>query len=158
MRGEPPLPSPDWASIDAWLDLAYPDVPSIGVEALARRLEDRSRPPPRLLDARAAGEFDVGTLPGATHAPTLRAALQACAGAPDDAGVVVFCSVGVRSARLVRALRAHGLEDVHNLRGSIFAWANRGLPLVDARGPVSRVHPFDASWGRLLDAPRRAPA
>lgn len=156
MRREPPLPAPDWAAIDAWLDLAYPDVRSIDVDALARRLDDRSRPPPRLLDARAAGEFEVGTLPGAVHAPTLRAALDACAGTPHARGVVVFCSVGVRSARLVHALCTHGLENVHNLRGSIFEWANRGLPLVDARGPVGRVHPFDASWGRLLDASRRA--
>jgi rhodanese-related sulfurtransferase len=157
MPGEPPLPAPDWAAIDAWLDLAYPDVPSLDVDALARRLDDPARPAPRLLDARAAVEFDLGTLPGAVHAPTPRAALDALAGAPHGAGVVVFCSVGVRSARLARALRAHGIEDVHNLRGSVFAWANRGLPLADARGPVARVHPFDASWGQLLDPSRRAP-
>ena len=158
MRGEPPLPAPEWAAIDDWLDRAYPDVPSIDVDALVRRLDDRARPAPRLLDARAAGEFELGTLPGAAHAPTLRAALDALAGTPHGAGVVVFCSVGVRSARLVRALRAHGLDDVHNLRGSVFGWANRGLPLADAHGPVARVHPFDASWGRLLDPARRAPA
>jgi 3-mercaptopyruvate sulfurtransferase SseA len=68
----------------------------------------------------------------------------------------VYCSVGYRSARIVERLRAAGHSDVRNLRGSIFQWANEGRPVVRGDSTVHKVHPFDATWGRLLNADLRA--
>lgn len=147
----------DWPAIDAWLDGGFPGLPQIEVDALARELAVPDAPPLVLLDVRTAREHAVSHLPGAHHAPDLPAALAVLAGRPADTRIVAYCSVGVRSARLAAALRERGFERVGNLRGSIFAWANRGLPLRDARGPVRQVHPFDAAWGRLLDPALRAP-
>ena len=70
--------------------------------------------------------------------------------------IVVYCAVGVRSARLARALSAAGAKRVLNLRGGLFDWGNRGLPLAGPSGPVRRVHGYDAEWAKLLDAPLQA--
>jgi hypothetical protein len=70
--------------------------------------------------------------------------------------VVVYCSVGWRSAALADRLLAAGLDDVHNLRGSIFDWANKGLPLVRDGEPAREVHPYGRLWGLLLRPELRA--
>jgi rhodanese-related sulfurtransferase len=131
----------------------FPRVPTETVEGLRRRLAapgDR----PLLLDARRPEEFAVGHLAGAENAPDLPSALAAIARAREadpDRPVVVYCSVGWRSGRLAARLVDRGVPDVANLEGSIFAWANAGLPVHDRTGPVDRVHPYDRLWGLLLD-------
>jgi hypothetical protein len=59
--------------------------------------------------------------------------------------------VGYRSAHLVRQLKASGYTRVFNLPGSIIRWHNQGYPVVAAGRRVRQVHPYDRSWGRLLD-------
>jgi 3-mercaptopyruvate sulfurtransferase SseA len=83
-------------------------------------------------------------------------AAQALAGAPKDARVVTYCSVGVRSAAMADRLREAGYVNVVHMNGSIFQWANEGRPLERDGRPAETVHPYDAEWGRLLDARRRA--
>ncbi len=47
---------------------------------------------------------------------------------------------------------------MHNLKGSIFAWANEGRPLVAGDGQSAKqVHPFDAFFWKLLKPELRAP-
>jgi 3-mercaptopyruvate sulfurtransferase SseA len=76
-----------------------------------------------------------------------------------DTPIVVYCSVGYRSAGVVQALQAQGFSEVYNLKGSIFRWANEGRPVVRNGEPVSAVHPYDASWGQLLtDSLRASPS
>ncbi len=106
---------------------------------------------PLVLDVRARVEYDVSHLPGALWAETQADQLRAIERAGPGRTVVLYCSVGWRSGVAVERLRALGKTQVFNLRGSIFQWANEGRSLVDERGAVTRVHPFDPSWGRLLD-------
>ncbi len=122
----------------------FPDVPVITTGELAAL-----DPAPFLVDARSEKEFAVSRLPGALRAESV-AAVRSLGVAPETP-VVVYCSVGYRSALLARALREAGFPDVRNLDGSIFAWANEGRPLVDAAGATSGAHPFNRSWGRYLD-------
>jgi len=149
-------PPADWAGLDAWLARHFGDVATIDVPALCSWLDDRSRAPPLLVDVREPAEQRVSTLPGAL-----------CVAPADDAAdvsrrldaarpVVAYCSVGVRSARLARALADAGTGRVLNLRGGIFDWANRGLPLAGPCGAAQRVHGYDATWEILLDPSRRA--
>ena len=148
-----------WRAVDAQVRAAHPDVPLIGTDTLAAWLGQPGAP--LLLDARTAREYAVSHLPGAVRvdpdapaealADTL-AALRADPSRP----VVVYCSVGWRSAGVAERLRAAGAGDVRNLRGSIFRWASEGRPLVADGHPASRVHPFDAVWGRLLPPDLRA--
>ncbi len=73
---------------------------------------------------------------------------------------VFYCSVGVRSSRLAervaQGLKARGAVAVDDLAGGIFAWHGEARPLVDAKGPTDFVHPYDATWGRLLARPQLA--
>lgn len=148
-----------WEAVGRDLRARYPNVPTITTASLAAWLADSSRTPPVLLDAREPAEVAVSHLPRARRVdPNADAeALAATLGDVDPArSVVIYCSVGVRSADIAERLVEAGYSDVRNLEGSIFRWANEGRPLVRDGRPVSEVHPYDAVWGRLLDPSRRA--
>lgn len=136
---------PDWPGIETHLRERYPAVSQLGLEAYEREHTDAL-----LVDARSSEEYAVSHIPGAVHATTpaqVAAALRATP-APE---VVLYCSVGYRSSALADRLR-HSLGiPVHNLTGSIFAWANSGRPLERDGQTVHEVHPYDERWGRLLD-------
>ena len=137
----------------AGIRLEYPDVSTITTEQLQDRLVGDD-PPPVLIDTRQEREYAVSHLPGALHLPTVAAVQDA--GLPTQAPVVVYCTVGYRSAGLARQLRQAGYGNVANLQGSIIRWHRLGLPLVNRHGATRTVHPYDASWGRLLPADARA--
>ncbi|MGH8620207.1 MAG: rhodanese-like domain-containing protein [Burkholderiales bacterium] len=142
-------------SVKTELRARFPDVRTLSTEDLRRWQGDAARPQPVLLDARTREEYAVSRLPGAALTPDVAAASRALAGRPMDVPVVVYCSVGYRSSVLARALGQRGYTNVVNLEGSLFEWANRGLPLESAAGD-RQVHPYDARWGRYLERP--APA
>lgn len=141
--------APSWADIDESIARDHPGLPSIEIAQLRDWLNDPARPRPLLVDARSREEYDVSHLPGAVHAESVDALRSRLT--QHDGPVVVYCSVGVRSARLAKDLLASGVTKVSNLRGSIFAWANHGWPLERAGGPTAQVHPFNRRWGTLLD-------
>lgn len=143
-----------WDRTLAEIRQAFPDVPHLTTRQLA---DMRSRGDPvLLLDARAAEEFQVSHIDGAVRATTVRTALDAIHAASRQPTVVVYCSVGYRSSRLVARLKARGIENVFNLEGSLFRWANEGRPLTRGDQPATHVHPYDDEWGELLNAPLRA--
>jgi rhodanese-related sulfurtransferase len=152
----PSRPPVDGAGLASWLARKFPDVASIDVPALARWLDDPSLAPPVLVDVRAPAEQAVSTLPGALCVAPEDAPADVLRRMEKSRPIVVYCSVGVRSARLARALSAVGANDVFNLRGGIFDWANRGLPLSGCSGSAPRVHGYDAEWAVLLDARLKA--
>ncbi|MEB3160001.1 MAG: hypothetical protein VKL20_00930, partial [Synechocystis sp.] len=43
-----------------------------------------------------------------------------------------------------------GIDNVYNLQGSIFAWANQGLPLQRHQQTVNTVHGYDRHWEKYL--------
>ena len=69
---------------------------------------------------------------------------------PPERPIVVYCSVGVRSSELARALQAVGRTNVFNLDGAIFQWANEGRPLYAGSNVVTTVHRDNRKWGRFL--------
>ena len=146
-----------WRGVDRELAARYPDLPTTTPGQLAARLD--APQPPVLLDARQPAEFAVSHLPGARRVDpdaTAAALADTLADVGRQREIVVYCSVGVRSAAVAQRLRQAGFENVENLGGSIFRWANEGRPLVRDGRAVETVHPYNAVWGRLLDAPRRA--
>ena len=143
-----------WDQTLAEIRETFPDVPHLTTGQLANKL-DRGEPV-LLLDARAAEEFQVSHIDGAVRAPTVRTALNAIQADNRQPTVVVYCSVGYRSSRLVSRLRARGVESVFNLEGSLFQWANEGRPLARGDQRATRVHPYDDEWGELLSEPLRA--
>ena len=104
---------------------------------------------PLLIDVRKPEEYAVSRLPGAVHAPDAERLLEV-ARLAGDRPIVVYCSLGVRSSIAARTLATEGFTDVANLDGSIFGWANAGLPLENDLGATDKAHPFNAWWGRYL--------
>ena len=130
---------------------AFPEVPQMTTRQLAAIRADGAAPDIVLLDARTAAEFKVSHLLGAVLASNTRMALDALVANDRDRTIVVYCSVGYRSSRLAEELRARGFENVSNLEGSLFQWANEGRPLYRGEQRVYQAHPYDEEWGQLLD-------
>ena len=136
----------------------FPEVRTISTAELAAWRADAGRVQPLVLDVREPAEFAVSHLAGSRSLPLAQAGPSAIADTPRDRPIVVYCSVGLRSAIAARALQRGGFTQVQNLEGSIFQWANEARPLVRSDGsPADTVHPYDARWGRLLAPERRAP-
>ncbi len=109
---------------------------------------------PLLIDVRQPAEFAVSHLPGAVRLDPDRPDFSQLTGVDPARPVVVYCSVGYRSSAMAVRLDSLGFHRVMNLRGGIFRWVEQARPLVDSLGrPVAVVHPYDATWGRLI-APR----
>lgn len=138
-----------WAETLRFVRETFPDVPQLSTERLAEMLAQDADVV--LLDARSEKEFETSHLQGATLATSVRAARKELAQHGGKPIVVVYCSVGYRSSRLAERLGAQGVENVFNLEGSLFKWANEGRPVYRGSKPVRFVHPFDPEWGKLLD-------
>lgn len=155
-----PMPPPE--ALRGVVAPLHPGVAWVRPAALRAQLRSGAALPkraPQLWDARSEAEFAVSHLPGALWVPSLEAARRT---AGDEPGaVVVYCSVGWRSAALAERLMRAGYPNVRNLEGGIFAWARRGYPLATAgeggEGPARTVHPYGVFWGRFLPAGLRAP-
>ncbi len=148
-----------WSATESMIARDFPNTPTISTDSLAAWIADDARTSPILLDAREPDEYAVSHLADARHvspdasSESLQALLSDVS---KDRAVVVYCSVGYRSAKVTQRLREAGFSDVQNLGGSIFRWANEGRAVVRGDSTVREVHPFDATWGRLLDSSLRS--
>jgi rhodanese-related sulfurtransferase len=125
-------------------------VPVISPAALAERLANG--PAPVLLDTRSPAEYHVSHLPGAIFADYDRFDEQSAAHLDRKAPIIVYCTVGYRSERIGERLKKMGFTDVHNLYGGIFEWVNTGHSVVGSDNqPTTRVHTYNADWGKWLD-------
>jgi rhodanese-related sulfurtransferase len=147
----------EWFVLKNAIRAKYPMVVRITTDQLAQWLDDKPSPQPVLLDVRTAAEWNVSHIAGARRVDPTATADVAGAGLAKDATIVTYCSVGYRSSELANRLRVAGFTNVRNLEGSIFQWANEHRPLVSGDHRVTRVHPFNAWWGRLLADDVRAP-
>ncbi|HYJ03642.1 MAG TPA: rhodanese-like domain-containing protein [Chthoniobacterales bacterium] len=146
-----------WYLLKKSLERSFPRVEWISTQELASWLGDKSKPAPVLLDVRTPEEWNVSHLPGARHADPKAPLGSVTAEISKERPIVTYCAVGYRSAEMATRLRAAGFTNVRNLEGSIFQWANEHRPLVQGDQPVTRVHPYNALWGRLLTEDVRAP-
>ncbi len=97
---------------------------------------------PVVVDVREQGEWDEGHIPGAVHVPRGHLESRIERLAPDPGRpVVIYCSVGNRSAFAAKTLAELGYEDVVSLAGGFTDWKRNGFPVQLQAG---------------LDAPRRA--
>ncbi len=143
--------SPAWHRTLRLVRDEYPDVPQITTRKLASLLADGTANTILLLDARTRAEYRLSHLKGAVHAGDTASALRAIGAHPPGSTIVVYCSVGYRSARLANRLRQRGITNVFNLEGSLFQWANEGRHLYRGPDRVHEAHPYDRNWGRLLE-------
>lgn len=150
-------------SVDHWkatVRARYPSVPQLSTTNLASLLATSSTNTQAtnvvLLDVRSRKEFDYSHIPGARHIePDAKPADVERALGEHAGPVVVYCAVGWRSSGLAQRLIEAGRTNVQNLEGSIFAWANEGRPLESKGKPTDKVHPYNRTFGRLLNPERR---
>lgn len=131
------------------ISMRFPDVEWVDTETLAGWMQGPSPDNPVLLDARRPDEFAVSHLRGARRIDPDRPELDSLDLASDQM-VVVYCSVGYRSGAIAEQLTAAGFDEVYNLEGGIFAWANEDRPIVRYDSPTTVVHPYDDFWGSFL--------
>lgn len=138
------------------IEARFRDVEWIDAEGLYESMNGPESAAPLLLDVRTEEEFAVSHLRGAVRVEPGQRSFESL---PIDRGttIVVYCSVGYRSAAIVDALRAAGASDVRNLTGGIFTWANEGRPVFRNGQPATTVHPYDPLWGNLLRNDLRHP-
>jgi phage shock protein E len=82
-----------------------------------------------LLDVRTLGEYQEARLDGARLIP-IDQFVKRLAEVPKDRPILVYCAVGSRSAQVVNYLARHGFSEIYNLYGGIYAWSQKGLPVL----------------------------
>lgn len=116
----------------------FPEVPGVTPAELSGLLDSGAVV---LVDAREPQEREVSIIPGAIA----REAFEANRSEFARMRVVVYCTIGQRSAQYVEQLRKEGI-DAWNLEGSIVAWTHAGRRLTASNGPTRRVHVYGERW------------
>ena len=142
----------DWAEVKRDIRNRWPGVHHLQTFELADRLAAGERI--LLIDVRAPAECKVSRIPGARNLPPGSSLPEELGDLRAHDTLVFYCSVGYRSSQALAQMGELTGKSAFNLEGSIFQWANEGRPLENAQGTVARVHPFDETWGRLLDENR----
>jgi rhodanese-related sulfurtransferase len=108
---------------------------------------------PIIIDVRKDAEFRVSHLDEALHLESAEAISSVIAerGLGKDTEIIVYCSVGYRSASVAANLQARGFTKVLNLEHSLFEWAQKGYPMTGGSGSTDKVHPFNRAWSILVD-------
>ncbi len=105
------------------------------------------------LDARKREEYEISHIPHALWVGFGNDLdLSPIENLARDTPIVIYCSVGYRSDKVGRILtEKQGFEQVENLYGSIFEWANQGLPLENNQGlPTQRLHTYNKQWSQWV--------
>ncbi len=142
-----------WNQVDVLIARDFPHVPQIDVHHLAVWLHDPLLKPPLLLDVRSRTEYAVSHLYHAHWIDTSEPISKAMASVSRTEPIVTYCSVGYRSSAYAQRLLQNGFTNVHDLKGSIFQWADDGLPVYRHGRIVHHVHPYNRYWGQLLKRP-----
>ena len=138
-----------WDSVDEKIDNEYPQVEFISTDELYSKQSSQVPTAIQIFDVREPEEYAVSHLKGASN----RAQASSIASMVSDktTPIVVYCSVGYRSAAVAAELAELCYSNVLNLRHSIFEWVEKGYPLQNQAGATNKVHPYNRAWGELVD-------
>lgn len=142
-----------WESVDEKIEREFPGVQTVSTDVLLARYEAADTTLPIIIDVREIGEFRVSHLDDALHLESAEAISDVIAerGLSKDTEIIVYCSVGYRSASVAADLEERGFTQVLNLEHSLFEWANKGFPMTSSSGSTDKVHPFNKAWSVLVD-------
>ena len=136
--------------LELLLKLNFPNVKSVNISQFRQWLNEQSSSIPLVLDARSQEEYAVSHLKSAQLIEVNNSDIAVLPEVPLNTSIVVYCSIGYRSAKLVQQLQQAGYQNVFNLSGGIFEWTNQGKPIFKDKHPVEIVHPYNFLWGKLL--------
>ena len=140
--------------INFLIKLKFPEVEKISTETLNQWQADASKIQPLLLDARTEEEYAVSHLKTAIAINLTKKDFFDTLNISIDTPIVVYCSIGYRSAIVAQKLQQAGFSQVFNLSGGIFEWANEHRPMFQLLSQklhlTTFVHPYNRTWGKLL--------
>lgn len=138
--------------VKLFIRLSFPTVTQITTTEFAGWLLNlAAKPQPLVLDARSQTEYAVSHIKTSVRIDPVAPDLTALSTISKDTPIVVYCSVGYRSAKIAQQLQKQGFTQISNLSGGLFQWANEQRPLFqDDEHLTQLVHPYDAIWGKLL--------
>lgn len=139
-------PEPDWPEVKARIKKEFPKVMQITIEEFRNKYSDKAF----LVDVREPGEYEVSHLRNAKNLTGADEIISAF-NKSEKSILVLYCSVGLRSSKMADKVQPEIVQPVYNLEGSIFEWANAGLPVYKGDKQVDKVHPYNAYWGKLLN-------
>lgn len=142
-----------WESVDEKIEREFPAVQAVSTDMLLMRYGAMDDSLPLVIDVREIDEFRVSHLDAALNLESADAisAMLTQRGLSKDTEIIVYCSVGYRSASVAADLQKLGFTQVLNLEHSLFEWANKGYPMRNASGSTDKVHPFNRAWSVLVD-------
>jgi adenylyltransferase/sulfurtransferase len=120
---------------EAFCGVGAPSTNSTGGAEFAQDIDPRALaetlaagPAPTLIDVREPWEAAIASLPDSVLLPLGKleaagAGVEALAGIDTGRPIVVYCHLGIRSARALELLRAAGITDARHLVGGIDAWS-----------------------------------
>ena len=138
-----------WRLIKGSIRLQFPEIEQLSTNELSTWLNNDT-PQPLLLDARTEAEYRVSHLKNAYIVPDRLEDLADLEGVSYSTPIVVYCSVGYRSAAIACRLKSLGYQNVLNLSGSIFQWVNENRSVYRQDKSVNQVHPYNHLWQFLL--------
>ncbi|MGK7888467.1 MAG: rhodanese-like domain-containing protein [Leptolyngbyaceae cyanobacterium] len=139
-----------WRQLKQQIRDEFPTVDHLSISEFERHIQDTRLSQVLIVDVRKPEEFAVSHLQNAVNLNSATTILE-LAQEQQAEQIILYCSVGYRSAKMAQVLEQEGWDAVSNLEGSIFEWANSGRPVFLGEEVVEVVHPFDPFWGRLLD-------
>lgn len=102
------------------------------------------------LDAREPQEYKISHIENARYIGYKKFKKKSVVDLPRDTPIVIYCSIGYRSEKVGRKLLKMGFKNIQNLYGSIFEWANQGLPVVNEQGKTHQIHTYNKRWSQWL--------
>ena len=105
----------------------YFNIKEIDAAELAQ-LVSTDTPSVKIIDVREMNEINAGTIPGAIPMPLATVPVRVHE-LDKQTQTIFICRSGARSAQACAFLQQQGFDNVHNLRGGMFAWAGTGQPV-----------------------------
>ncbi len=104
------------------------------------------------LDSRTKEEFEVSHIKNSIWVGYDDFSINRLKNIGKKQNIIVYCSVGYRSEKIVEKLQKEGYSNTSNLYGGIFEWVNQEKPIVDSNNRLTNnVHPYSKSWGIWLN-------
>lgn len=140
-----------WFGINQFLRYRFPHIHHLTVDELYQWLQDSAQTVPLLWDARTLAEYQISHLYQAQPIPDALEALETYFKPYKHRPIVVYCSIGYRSALIVEQLRKKGYTKVFNLTGSLFQWVTQGYNIYRGKQVIKQLHPYNNVWRLLLN-------
>lgn len=107
-----------------------------------------------ILDAREVEEFKVSHLKNSIYVGYNNFSAEKVTSKilDNNAPIVVYCSLGIRSETISEKLKDAGYTNVKNLYGGIFEWKNKGYSVYDSTNTeTQKIHAFSKHWAKYLN-------